>query len=90
MKIIAQRKSEWPKLVTVENEVMVWCSPVSVTEYFHFNGKNDVYRLLSNPNSDKYRAHHGGIQLRYSRDGLNPTRPFTNPQKFQVRKGKAL
>ena len=48
------------------------------------------HRLLRTPNSDKYRAHSGGIQLRYSFDGVNPTRAFADPREFIVRKGKAL
>ena len=35
LKIVAQRKSEWPELVTDKNEktIMSWCSPGAVYEY---------------------------------------------------------
>ena len=67
---------------------MVWCSPGAVNKYFNFSGRSEVYSLLRTPDDCKYRAHSGGIQLRYSFDGVNPTRPFTDPRKFQVRKVK--
>ena len=92
LKIVAQRKSEWPELVTDKNEktIMFWCSPDSVSKYFHFSDKKDVYKLLRTPDAAIYVPHCGGIQLRYSRDGITLTRPFDNPQKFRVFKGKAL
>ena len=91
LKIVAQRKSEWPELVTDKNKkTMSWDTPRAVYEYFHFSDEKDVYSLLRTPDSDLYRPHSGGIQLRYSRDGITPIRLFDNPKKFQVRKGKAL
>ena len=71
---------------------MVWTSVALVNGHFKFPS-GTVYELLRTTDSSKYRAHRGGVQLRYTIGGINPVdpaHPFTNPKKFQVRKGTAL